>query len=80
MARLRNCAAGRRRSSMSRRYSQMKSPVAASRACTTLPGLAMYITPSWTTGVVCDTPASSPQDHASRSSPTLSLSISSSGL
>ena len=39
MARLRIWAAGRRASSISRRYSQMKSPLPASRACTTLPGV-----------------------------------------
>ena len=58
----------------------MKSPLAASRACTTLPGFAMNMIPSYTTGVVCETPGSSPHDQASRKSPTLSRSIRSSGL
>ena len=54
--------------------------MAASSACTTLPGLARYITPSWTSGVVCCEPASIAHAQTSRSCPTFPRVIWSSGL
>src|SRR5262245_15349944 len=65
---------------MGRRYSHRSVPVRASSASTMFPGLAMYITPSWTIGVVCDVPGSRAQDHTSCSDPMLLRVIWLSGL
>ena len=62
------------------RYCQMTSPVAASMACTTFPGLARNITPSCTSGVVWWFPSRIASTHASRSSSTLSRVTCASGL
>ena len=63
-----------------RSYSQIRSPLAASSACTISPGFATYSTPSCTRGVVCCGPGRSAQLQTSRSSPTFPVSIWSSGL
>ena len=61
--------------------SQIRSPVAASSACTTGPMLARYITPSWTIGEGAFHPPSFiAQIQASSSSPALFRSMSSRGL
>ena len=60
--------------------SHSSSPLAPSSACTRSPGLAMYITPPYTIGVVCCDPSASAQLQTSRSWPALSAVISSSGL
>ena len=84
MARLRCCRFGGVRPSSSgcrrRWYSHSSSPLAPSSACTRSPGLAMYITPPYTIGVVCCDPSASAQLQTSRSWPALSAVISSSGL
>ena len=49
--------------------------MAASSACTMLPGLARYITPSCTSGVVCCDPGSIAQDQTRRRLATLSRVI-----
>jgi hypothetical protein len=64
----------------SRTYSQIRSPVAAFSAWMRSPWLWRYMTPSYTSGVVSWRPSVMFQAHASRSSPTLSLLIWSSGL
>ena len=63
-----------------RRYSHRRSPVAASTACTTLRGLGMNITPSWTSGVGWLSPGPNRQPQTSCNWSTLSVSIWSSGL
>ena len=84
MARLRCCRfAGREPSSRgwrARWYSHSSSPVAPSIACTRSPGLAMYSTPPYASGVVCCDPSASAQLQTSRSSPAFAGVISSSGL
>ena len=61
-------------------YSQMISPVAASTAWITSLGLPIYITPSWTIGVISFVPAVIARAHTSCRLLALVLSICSSGL
>lgn len=61
-------------------YSQMSSPVAASSACTTLPGLVRYMMPSCTSGVPWLLPSRMVSTQASCSSPTLPRFTRASGL
>ena len=73
-------APGRASSGSRARYTQMTSPVTASMARTTFPGLARNMTPSCTSGVVWWLPGRTDIDQASCRSPTLSRVIWSRGL